>query len=294
MTLSLLVALLVVLYSFQSLFTRLYTQRYKGPNADMATPVFSVCYGVFIALVSLAAGGFALSPSWRTWLFGLAGGVVLILYNVSIIASGRLGSYSFLMISSMFGGILIPLAAGVFFMGESLSVLQLCAVGLMLLALVIMNSRGLTLKDTTGKYLMWCALLFTANGLYGVVMNAQATLLEGRESAEMLVILYGSSAVLSVGKEFVSGRGSQLKKGFRMGRGAFIMLLICCVSAALAARLLLWVLARMDSGILYTVENGGVLTLSILYSILLFKEKPSAWQILGMLMAVASVIMIGL
>ncbi|MBQ4452257.1 MAG: hypothetical protein II912_07785 [Clostridia bacterium] len=294
MTLTLLVALLVALYSFQSLFTRLYTRQYQGNNAEMAAPVFSVCYGSFIALVSLIAGGFSFSPSWRTWLFGLAGGAVLLLYNVSMIESGKRGSYSFLMISSMFGGILIPLAAGVLFMGERLSALQICAVALMLLALAVMNSRGLSVRGAAPKYLLWCALLFAANGLYGTLMNAQATLLNGAESAEMLVILYGSSVLLAVGREHALGRRKELRDGFHMGKGAVWMLLICCASATAAARLLLWVLARMDSGILYTVENGGVLTLSILYSILLFRERPSAWQALGMLMALASVVMIGL
>ena len=100
-----LVGLMVLFFSFQSLFTRLYSAHYAGPDAGKATSVFSVCYGVFIAAASFLLGGMTFAPSWQTVLFGLLNAAMLILYNTSMIEAGNRGSYSFLMVSSLFGGI---------------------------------------------------------------------------------------------------------------------------------------------------------------------------------------------
>ena len=121
MTSVLLTALMVVLYSFQSLFTRLYSISYAGEDKDRSTAVFSVCYGLIIALLSWAVNGFGFHPSLYTWLFGLINAMVLVLYNTAMIRGGNLGSYAFLMMSSLFGGIALPLIAGVFLLGESMS-----------------------------------------------------------------------------------------------------------------------------------------------------------------------------
>ena len=38
---------------------------------------------------------------------------------------------------------------------------------------IIKPEDELTLKGSTGKFLLWCAALFFANGLYGILMNLQ-------------------------------------------------------------------------------------------------------------------------
>ena len=292
--LSLLVALMVLFYSFQSLFTRLYSAHYKGPDQTQAATVFSICYGLFIALATLIAGGFAFAPGWPTWLLGLVNAFMLLLYNRSMIEAGNRGSYSFLMVSDMFGGILVPMAFGVLLLGERLSRLQGAAVVLMLVSLVLMNARGISLKGSSGAYYLWCALLFMANGLYGTIMNLQAEIMDGAQRTEMLTILFAASALGAALPELIRGDAARLREGFRMGRKSLLFLLICCACATAAANLLLYILARMDSSILYTIDSGAVLVLSMLYSLLLFKERPKPEQVLGMVTAVVSIVLINI
>ena len=290
----LLVALMVLLYSFQSLFTRLYSAHYQGPDQTQATAVFSICYGLFIALATLIAGGFTFAPGWQTWLLGLLNAGMLLMYNRSMIEAGNRGSYSFLMVADMFGGILVPMAVGVLLLGERLSQLQGVAVILMLISLVLMNARGISFKGSSGTYYLWCALLFLANGLYGTIMNLQAEVMNGAQRTEMLTILFAASALGAALPELLRGHGAQLRQGFRMGRKALIFLLICCASATGAANLLLFILARMDSSILYTMDSGAVLVLSMLYALVLFRERPKPEQVLGMVTAVVSIVLINI
>ena len=48
----------------------------------------------------------------------------------------------------------------------------------------------------------------------------------------------------------------------------------------------------MDSSVFFTIDSGGVLVLSILYSLVLFKEKPTWEVVVGMVIAVASIVLI--
>ncbi len=294
MVLICLVALMTLLFSFQSLFTRLYSAAYAGPDADRATPVFSVCYGVFIAAASFFLGGMSFAPSWQTLLLGLLNAGMLILYNTSMIEAGNRGSYSFLMVASMFGGILVPMAVGLLFLGESLSGLQIAAVVLMLISLVLMNVRTISFKGASGSYYGWCIALFFANGLYGAINNLQTQVMDGAQRTEMLTILYLCSALAVIVSETARGRGKALAAGFRMGRKAALYLLITCLSATAAANLLLYNLTQMESSVLYTIDSGAVLVLSILYSLVLFKEKPTWEQVAGMAIAVGSIVLINI
>lgn len=289
-----LVTLIVILFSFQSLFTRLYSASYAGKDAGRATPVFSVCYGVFIAAASFFLGGMTFAPSWQTVLLGLLNAGMLILYNTSIIEAGNRGSYSFLMVASMFGSILVPLAVGVLFLREALSGLQIAAVLLMLASLVLMNLRTLSLKGASKGYYIWCIVLFMSNGLFNAISNLQTQVMDGAQRTEMLTILYLCSALAVILLECVRGQGKSLAAGFKMGRKAAIFLLITCLSATAAANLMLYVLTLMDSSVFFTIDGGGVLVLSILYSLVLFKEKPTWEQVVGMITAVVSIVLINI
>ena len=284
-----LVALMILFFSFQSLFTRLYSANYAGPDASKATPVFSVVYGVFIAVASFVVGGMTFAPSWQTILLGLLNAGMLVLYNTSIIEAGNRGSYSFLMVASMFGGILVPMAIGQFFLGETpLTGLQITAVLMMLASLVLMNVRTISFKGASKSYYIWCLALFFANGLYGAINNLQTVVMDGAQRTEML------TALAAIGMEAFRGQGKQLVEGFKMGKKSAIYLIITCLSATAAANLLLYILTLMESSILYTIDSGAVLVLSIIYSLVLFKEKPTWEQVVGMVIAVASIVMINI
>jgi len=46
--------------------------------------------------------------------------------------------------------------------------------------------------------------------------------------------------------------------------------------------------------ILYTVDNGGVFVLSAIYSVIFFKEKIDKFKLIGMILAVLSIVALAL
>lgn len=293
-TLAILLVLLVLFYTFQSLFTRMFSLNYAGPDASQSTSVFAICFGGFIGLATLIFRGFHFAPAWQTVLWGIANAFMLWLYNVSLIESGNRGSYAFLMIASMFGAIVVPLFVDVVFMGETLTMLQSVAIVLMLVSFVVMNLRGLSLKGASGAYYMWCGLLFMANGLYATIMNLQEGMMGSEQSSEMIVITYCGTALIVTLFHLLRGQAKQLFDGFRMGKKAALFALGSCVVATLASNMLMYLLGLMNASVLYTIDNGGVLVMSAVCSCLFFKEKLHLNQIIGIVLATVSIVLISL
>ncbi len=289
----LLVAAMTVLFSFQSLFCKLFSEKNTGSSAAATSTVFSITYGAFAGIATLILSGFRFAPSGTTLAFGLVNAIVLLTYNTAMIEASRSGSYSFQMICVLFGGIVLPLFHQVLFLGGTLSLLQIAAIVMMLVAFVLLNLKGLTLKGSSGRFLLWCALLFVANGVYGIIMNWQQQLMNGTERNEMIILTYLGMARLYAGLQTVRDRRS-LAASFRIPRTPLIYLLLCCVSATVAAHLLLYVLTLVEAPILYTIDNGGVLVLSVLYSCVLFRERLTPAQIAGIVLSAASIIMLNL
>lgn len=290
---ALMVAGMTVLFSLQSLFAKLFSQKHGSKNAAVTSTVFSIVYGVFAGFVTLALGGFRFAPSRETLTLGLLNAVMLLLYNTSLIEASRRGSYSFQMICLLFGGIVPPMLHEVLFLGGTLTAVQGVAIGLMLASFVLMNLKGLTLKGSDGRFLFWCAMLFLTNGLYGILMNLQQRRMNGAERNEMIILTYLGMAVLYAVWALLRNR-SELTEGFRMGREPLVWLLLCCASATSAAHLMMVLLGRMEASLLYTIDNGGVLVLSLLYSFMLFREKVNAAQIAGIALASVSIVMLSL
>ena len=259
-TLAILLVLLVLFYTFQSLFTRMFSMNYAGPDASQSTSVFAICFGGFIGLATLFVRGLPFEPAWQTVLWGIANAFMLWLYNVSLIESGNRGSYAFLMICSMFGAIVVPLFVDVVFMGETLTLVQAIAIAMMLASFVVMNLQE------------------------GMMGSAQ--------SSEMIVITYCGTALIVTLFHLLRGQAKQLFDGFRMGKKAALFALGSCVVATLASNMLMYLLGLMNASVLYTIDNGGVLVMSAICSCLFFKEKLHLNQIIGIVLATVSIVML--
>lgn len=282
----LLIVLIVILYSLQTLFCTLYTNNYPG-KAENASPVFCVLESVAIAAFTWAWIGFKFELSPMTLLFGVLNAVALFGYNTSLIKASAKGSYAFMNVAMLFGGILVPLLYTTIFLGDTLSWYRYLAIGLMLVSFVLMNYKEIKLKDTHWTYYVFCALLFICNGMYGTFLKMQSDY-DVSQKNEMIILTYGiMGAIAFVQLAFKEKKATF--NAFRMSKKAMLPLVLCLVSAALAINILVMVIPMVNTAVLYTVENGGVLVLSAIYSFVFFKEKPQVMTILGILLATISI-----
>lgn len=284
----------IICYVFQGLFGKLYAAAYDGLESD-ATPVYSCMYGLIVGVsVLTAAMGLHFSASAATWGLGVFNGLMLFLYNLGVIKASRTGPFSIQSIFRLFGGVVVPMAFSVLFWQDALSAVQLIGIVLMLGSFVIINLDGTALQGMKKGYIGWVALLFIVNGAYGTLMACQQRLTGPEQSNEMIVITFFSSALISLISLLISRRGGTVK-AFRMNRKALLYAVGAGIVAALAVVQLMLLLGRMESlAVFYTVENGMVLVLTVLFSAWMFKEKLSRNAIAGIVLAVISLAMLSM
>jgi len=285
---------MTVLFSWQSSCARKYTDTYAGPRPEDASRVYSIFYGTVIALLTFAINGFRFAPRPATVFFGLLCGLALLGYTTAIVKASARGPYSFMTLSSMAGGLLVPMLYDMLLRGERLSAVQLFGVGLLIASAVVMNLQGLSFRGgRPGRaYFLYCLLLFASNGAYCQLMNLQQAATGGPERAEMIIVTYAFTALAAL-LLWLARRPRGLASSFRMGKRALGWALGACAICTTATNLLLYLLSVMESAtVLYAIDSGGVLALSGLYAIFLFHEKPTPSQVLGLCMAVTSVVIL--
>ena len=280
--------ILALLYSFQSLFCRFYASSRNGEGAVQ----FSVFYAAFVGICTLAANRFAYTPSGVTIFLGLINAMVLLTYNIAMVRCSSLGSYAFMMVCSLSGGILVPMVYDALYLGYVFSPMQIIAIALILAAFVLMNLEGFAARKNT-RYLIWCGILFIANGMYGVLMNLQQTLMNFTLRSEMIMTTFLSMALLTSAFQLIVGREDFLS-GFRMSLQAALYAFLSALSATLAVNLLLIMMKSVNLTLLSVMDNGGVLVLSALYAFTLFKEKPKPSGMAGLLLVGIGVIMLSI
>lgn len=292
-----LIALVIVLYSFQTLFCRLYNNCYPGKE-EVSPFVYCAYYGVFVSVATFFFGSCSFSPSWQTVLFGLLNAFALLLYNITLIKATATGSYAIANLSLLSGGILIPLLESVLIFGGVLQPIQYAGIALMLIAFGFLNADGLFAKKGEKKeksnrmFYVYCALLLLANGAYGALFNAQQKLLNEAERTEMIILTFLPSAIIGFIMVLAKEKKNTLAC-FKQTRLSTLHLILCCISATIAINLLVYIMSLVDVAVLFTVENGGVLIMSALYAAFLFKEKLTLPKIIGLVIAVISMALLG-
>ncbi len=284
----LLIALVILLYTMQSLFTRFYTDHYPG-DKSLTTPVFAVICGLIVTAVSFIFSGFKFSCGWETVLLGILNAAVLYGYDAFIIKGSATGPYSILMTFSITGGIILPAFSSWIFFNGAFTWVQIISI-LIIFSAVFMISKKDEDKENKEEYkkhqklfLIVCAFLGIANGMYGVLLDAQQQLTGADQKEEMVVVTFLGAALISIVQIIVKEKKNALS-AFKQTKLSLTFLLITALISACAINVLVLALEGIDTTIVYTFDNAGVLLLSALASAVFFKEKLSKLNIIGCIM----------
>jgi len=284
-----LILIVIVLYSLQTLFCKFYTNHYAGDDskrAALSAPVLGILQSAFIPVVTLAFIGFQFSATPTTWLIGSLNAVIVFGYNNVLIQATRRGSYAFANMMLLFGEIVLMMIYCMNFVADypAPELADFLAIGGIGGAILLMNVEEFNFKGVKISYYVFCILLFLCNGLYGTLLKIQENY-NAEESSEMIIISYALMGVLSLCQLFFREK-KDLPKAFKMNRRALLYLALCLIVAASAINVFVYAIEMIqDTVILYTMLNGGVLVLAALYSVFLFKEKTSPLKIAGVIIA---------
>lgn len=276
---ALLIVLLILLYTLQSFFCKIYTGSYPGCE-DLASPVFTAVSGFTIALISLGFAGFRFDAQWQTLLLGVVNALALFCYNRSLISASQNGPYSVLMVFMIAGGILIPtFAASVFFDDQPSAIKYICIAVVLLSVYLISRKESDSYRDKK-RFFVSAILLGVSNGVYGTLLDAQQRLTGDAEKEELLCVTYALACLISFGQLLLKERRN-FPAAMRQTRRSALFLICGSVVTALAANLMVYILQLINVTVLYTLDNSCVFLISVLFSCIFFKEKLTKLNLFG-------------
>ena len=279
----LLVLLLISIYTGQSFFCKLYTKRYPG-DPEATTPVFSVVSGL---LTALAAFGFALFSlpfhwNWQIIAMGVANSIILALYNHAMVKASECGPYSIQMSLMLSGGILLPAFISYVY-GEGLKPLGWLFVAVIVVSVFLVSKKkDERLFSGSGRFWLFCLVLFITNGLYGAILAHQGAYEATAASKnELIICTFGLSGLIN----FVLGlirRKRKFLSDFKQSRSSLLLLLLCSLCTSSAIILLAALINNgINTTLLFTFDNAGVLFFSVICSAIILKERLSVLNWIG-------------
>jgi len=294
---------MIVLYTLQSLFTKLYTDSYPG-ESDMASSVLTVVSGATVVILTFFCFSLCkFTPNPWSILIGAMNALALFGYNRFIVRASGSGPYSVVMMFNISGGIIIPIIASLI-MGWDTSwstpfkiiLNSVCIVTIIVAVwLVSQKAEGAEEKQrVTLPFLLSCFGLAVCNGVYGLFLTLQQeTPAAGGEGNrdEMVIVTFLVAALLAFITGLVKTKGKFLPH-FRQSKKSLCYLIATSIVFTLAINVIVMIIPHFDTTILYTLDNSSVLIMSVLISAIFFGEKLSPRNIVGItLMCIALVSM---
>jgi drug/metabolite transporter (DMT)-like permease len=241
----------------------------------------SIFYAVCVVLFALVALGGGIS--WFTVILGLAFGVVTNLsayYKMRALASGPMHVTLLVTTSSM----IIPTMSGVFF-GESFSIPKLCVVALLIFFIYLSLEKKGDSKINK-RWLIFCLLAFIFQGSIGVLQKIHQSSVHKDETGAFLFVAFICSLLYS----HIRAKKNFKELNFTKKHLAFA--LICGICTFGMNFLNLRLSGLLPSQLFFPVVNGSAIILSSVMSVLLFKEKLTKKQIIGLCGGILSLIAI--
>ena len=292
-----LIAGLVLIYTMQSLLTRYYSASYPG-REELSSPVFTIVSGLLVTAVTFAFAGFRFEASLVTVILGVCNALAIVLYNTSLIRASATGPYSITMVSMIAGGIIIPAIVTAFF-GDDLNIVKILSIIVVLASVYLIAKKEGEAYTNKKTFFLSCIGLAVGNGVYGTLLDVQQrlTLPEGMEISpekeEMVIVTYVVGVLISI-VLLVSSEKKNFFRAMKQSKKSLFFLLAAGAVVACAINLFVYVLALVDTTILYTLDNSLVFLLSVAFSCLFMGEKLSRSNVIGCITLCAALVSMSL
>lgn len=248
--------------------------------------VFNAVGYLTAAVILLCQGGFG-AASVFTIVLGVVFGAVTALQGIANIAALQVGPMSYTSVIVSFST-LISALSGVMFFDESLGWAQIVGIVLMLASFMLAAKNSGDEKRANLKWLLLCLVAFAATGGIGVMQKVHQSSEFRNELNAFLIIAFASSAVFCTIFAVILKKREE-RNTYASGKMLGVMV-ASGVCVAVNNKLNLYLSGVMDSAVFFPIVNGGGLVLTTLAALLLFREKLSKKQWIGVVLGIASVV----
>ena len=258
----------------------------KRSGGDFHLMNFATMLVAGVGLLPFAS--FDSAPALFTVLLGILFGILTMggaLFNMKAMALGPVSYTQLICCSSM----IIPAFSGAIFWQEDLSIGHIIAVVLLLCFFFSSETKGEN-RSANLKWLIFTLISFACVGSIGIVQKVQQTSAYAADASWFLIIALITAAVISLVMWLYEtcGEHKEERKGVLSPKLIGMFLFIGFV-IAFTNKVNLYLSGVMPSIIFFPLVNGGALILTMLAGFIIFKERLSGKQTVGMIFGFAAV-----
>ncbi len=281
----------------QSVIVKSYQRRNRTASDILFTAFIGLSAMLVFVGAALAKGGISLSPEVLPYSLAFAVGYgMAFVFQILALSCGPM-SLTVLIISY---SLLIPTFYGVLFLRESVGTFFVPGVLLLAVCLFLINYQKRAKKTEeqnkpkpTGislKWLIFVWLSFLGNGLCSTVQKIASQSLGEEVRNEFMV-----AAMLMIAVGFLIAGFIRERRTVRefMRRGWYFGALCGFINGVVNLACLI-LAARMPASIQYPLISAGSILFSLLFSVIIFKEKITPRQYAGVAVGVLSIVFLNL
>ena len=185
--------------------------------------------------------------------------------------------------------LIIPTLWGLIFLDEKVTVIFWCGIVLLMISLFLMNSKRDNVKISI-SWIVFVTLSFLGNGFCSVAQIEQQKAFNGAYKNEFMIFSLVLAAVILLSVAFFRERGALVPC---IKRGGHLMLL-CGVANGLVNLLVMLLVAKMNTAVMYPIISSGGIILSWTVSKFVYKENLTKKQNSAMVLGILSVVLMNL
>lgn len=302
------------LFGSQFMVTKAFEKNYgKTVRASLSfSLLYSLFAGVIFFIIKLISSGtvFNLNPFSLCMAFGLS--LVNILSSAIGIKTLALGDIAVYSLFLMLGGMIVPFFAGIVFLKESVSVCNLIGVAIMIIALCLPVFFGKknknageaqtdddTKKKTSVFFYVLCVFLFILNGLSSTLSKFNSVREGAALGAEFTFYTYGIQFVISLAAFALTtalGKSDKTQSEEKQPVILFRPVAIGCGAAFGAVNGTAFLMSSVAAEHVvavaqYPLITGATILFSSLLAFLFYREKPTALQLVQIVISLAATIL---
>lgn len=302
------------LFGSQFMVTKAFEKNYgKTVRASLSfSLLYSLFAGVIFFIIKLVSSGtvFNFNSFSLCMAFGLS--LVNILSSAIGIKTLALGDIAVYSLFLMLGGMIVPFFAGIVFLKESVSVCNLIGVAIMIIALCLpvffgkknknageAQTDGDTKKKTSVFFYVLCVFLFILNGLSSTLSKFNSVREGAALGAEFTFYTYGIQFVISLAAfalTTASGKSDKTQNEEKQPGILFRPVAIGCGAAFGAVNGTAFLMSSVAAEHVvavaqYPLITGATILFSSLLAFLFYREKPTALQLVQIVISLAATIL---
>jgi drug/metabolite transporter (DMT)-like permease len=296
-------------------------KKYFGDFSGLLT--MNIVTGGFAVVLFLCWGlNFRLMDNGTFWLIALLYGVCTTAAQMFHVTAVKYGDLS-VCVMIYASGFLVSTLFSVFYFHETVGILKGLGLFLTCVSIFLINARfpktekGAEKKKGSYKYLLFAIPAMLCCGLVGVMQKLFAAHCAGVEFNEYLFVAFSEMLLISgvvkgivwliekkkrrktekleSGTETVLTGEKTLEKRTKKEWWQFALNAVgfaACV--VLMARFNLYLTGVMDGIIFFPVYNGGSIAVTALFAFFVFKEKPTLFKVVGIVVGIFSFVLIAI